>query len=62
LVKRYVAERGSDTVVDAMKRADGWFICRAGFVETVRAVGLAAGHRATTANHGRVARLRHRRS
>jgi uncharacterized protein len=26
-----------------MDRADGWFICRAGFVETVRAVGLSAG-------------------
>jgi predicted nucleic acid-binding protein len=26
-----------------MDRADGWYTCRAGFVETVRAVGLAAG-------------------
>jgi uncharacterized protein len=26
-----------------MDRADGWFMCRAGFVETVRAVGLTAG-------------------
>jgi predicted nucleic acid-binding protein len=26
-----------------MGNADGWFICRAGYVETVRAVGLAAG-------------------
>jgi predicted nucleic acid-binding protein len=26
-----------------MDDADGWFICRAGYVETVRAVGLAAG-------------------
>jgi len=26
-----------------MVRADGWFMCRAGFVETVRAVGLSAG-------------------
>ena len=26
-----------------MDRADGWFICRIGFVETVRAVGLSAG-------------------
>jgi predicted nucleic acid-binding protein len=26
-----------------MQHADGWFMCRAGFVETVRAVGLAAG-------------------
>jgi predicted nucleic acid-binding protein len=25
-----------------MERADGWFICRTGFAETVRAVGLAA--------------------
>jgi len=36
-------------VVDAMTHADGWFICRAGFVETVRAVGLAAGPGATKA-------------
>jgi predicted nucleic acid-binding protein len=26
-----------------MGRADGWFICRIGFVEIVRAVGFAAG-------------------
>jgi len=26
-----------------MDRADGWFMCRIGFVETVRAVGLSAG-------------------
>jgi len=26
-----------------MQRADGWFICRVGFVETVRAVTIAAG-------------------
>ncbi len=26
-----------------MDRADGWFICHIGFVETVRAVGLSAG-------------------
>lgn len=30
-----------------MARADGWFMCRAGYVETVRAVDLAAGKRAT---------------
>jgi predicted nucleic acid-binding protein len=30
-----------------MAEAGGWYICRAGFVETVRAVGLAAGARAT---------------
>lgn len=29
-----------------MASADGWYICRVGFVETVRAVGLAAGKRA----------------
>jgi uncharacterized protein len=29
-----------------MRRADGWFICRVGFVETVRAVGLSAGQAA----------------
>lgn len=27
----------------AMRDADGWFMCRVGYVETVRAVGLAAG-------------------
>ena len=29
-----------------MDRADGWFICRIGFVETIRAVGLSAGRAA----------------
>jgi predicted nucleic acid-binding protein len=29
-----------------MDRADGWFTCRIGFVETVRAVGLAGGRTA----------------
>jgi len=48
-VKRYVAEPGTDVVRDAMQSADGWFMCRHGFVETVRAVGLAAGRRATGA-------------
>jgi hypothetical protein len=42
-VKRYVAEPESDVVRDAMQAADGWFMCRVGYVETVRAVGLAAG-------------------
>jgi predicted nucleic acid-binding protein len=32
-----------------MERAEGWYICRAGFVETIRAVGIAAGARATRA-------------
>lgn len=48
-MKRYVAEPDSDLVRDAMDEAEGWYICRAGFVETVRAVGLAAGARATRA-------------
>lgn len=30
-----------------MDQAERWFICRAGFVETVRAVGLSAGRAAT---------------
>jgi len=32
-----------------MAQAEGWYICRVGFVETIRAVGLAAGSRATKA-------------
>lgn len=32
-----------------MAEAEGWYICRAGFVETVRAVGSAAGTRSTKA-------------
>jgi len=32
-----------------MGAADGWFMCRAGYVETVRAVTLAAGHAAAKA-------------
>ena len=49
LVKRYVAEPGSDVVRNAMAQADGWFMCRAGYVETIRAVSLAAGKKATAA-------------
>ena len=45
LVKRYVAEPGSEIVRAAMADADGWFMCRVGFVETFRATGLAAGER-----------------
>ena len=45
LVKRYVAEAGSDLVRGAMTDADGWFMCRIGFVETVRAVSLAGGRK-----------------
>jgi len=29
-----------------MRDADGWFMCRIGYVETLRAVGLAAGRSA----------------
>jgi len=32
-----------------MAQAGGWYICRAGFVETIRAIGLAAGAAATKA-------------
>jgi predicted nucleic acid-binding protein len=32
-----------------MTEAESWFICRVGFVETVRAIGVAAGARATRA-------------
>jgi predicted nucleic acid-binding protein len=47
LVKRYVDEEGSNLVRKAMHHADSWFICRIGFVETIRAVGLSAGIAAT---------------
>ena len=30
-----------------MQEADSWFICRTGYIETVRAVGLSAGRSAT---------------
>ncbi|HKG40148.1 MAG TPA: type II toxin-antitoxin system VapC family toxin [Conexibacter sp.] len=45
LVKRYVEEEGSDLVRGAMAGERDWFMCRIGFVETVRAVGLSAGSR-----------------
>lgn len=32
-----------------MDRADGWFMCRVGFVETARAIGLSAGRSAARA-------------
>lgn len=32
-----------------MAQADGWFVCRVGFVETARAVGLAGGAAASRA-------------
>ena len=46
-MKRYVAEDGSELVRRAMGDADGWFTCRIGYVEVLRAVGLAAGGAAT---------------
>lgn len=32
-----------------MLHADGWFICRIGFIETVRAIGIVGGTAATRA-------------
>ena len=46
LVKRYVEEQGSDSVLRAMNEASAWSICRIGYVETVRAVALAGGRKA----------------
>jgi uncharacterized protein len=46
LVKRYVAEDGSDEVRAAMEAADICSACQVGFVETVRAVARAEGDRA----------------
>ena len=43
LVKRYVKEVGSDSVVEAMARAGAYKMCRIGFVETVRAVAREGG-------------------
>jgi predicted nucleic acid-binding protein len=43
LVKRYVAEEESEALIAAMGAAEGWAICRVGYVETARAVYLAAG-------------------
>lgn len=46
LVKRYVEEDGSDLVIAAMDDAQGWSMCRIGYVETIRAVALANGRKA----------------
>ena len=46
LVKRYVEEDGSEELLGAMEDATAWSMCRIGFVETIRAVGLAGGRRA----------------
>jgi Predicted nucleic acid-binding protein, contains PIN domain len=45
LVKRYVEEEGSELLVRAMDAANAWSMCRIGYVETVRAVGLAGGRK-----------------
>lgn len=42
-----MAEAGSEAIREAMQEAEGWFICRVGFVETARAIELAAGAAAT---------------
>ncbi|MEX0972979.1 MAG: type II toxin-antitoxin system VapC family toxin [Solirubrobacterales bacterium] len=46
LVKRYVEEDGSEAVISSMEEAREWSMCRVGYVETVRAVGLAGGREA----------------
>jgi predicted nucleic acid-binding protein len=43
LVKRYVAEPGSDAVLRTMDGASGWHICRIGYAETLIALTRAAG-------------------
>jgi predicted nucleic acid-binding protein len=43
LVKRYIAKEGSEALIGAMGEAEGWAICRIGYVETARAIQLAAG-------------------
>ncbi|HVC06588.1 MAG TPA: type II toxin-antitoxin system VapC family toxin [Solirubrobacterales bacterium] len=46
LVKRYVEEESSESVLRAMDRASAWSMCRIGYVETVRAVAVAGGRKA----------------
>ena len=38
-----MAESGSEAVRATMQEARAWFMCRVGYVETARVVGLAAG-------------------
>jgi uncharacterized protein len=42
-VKRYVAEPGSDAVLEAMDRARAWHTCRSGYAETLIALTRATG-------------------
>ena len=44
-----MAEVGSEVVRRAMGEAEAWFMCRVGYVETLRAVGLTAGNSAVRA-------------
>ena len=44
-----MAEPGSDVLRELMGQADGWFMCRVGYLETVRAVGLAGSPSAVRA-------------
>jgi predicted nucleic acid-binding protein len=44
-----VAEPGSDRLRELMGHADGWFMCRVGYLETARAVGLAGSPSAVRA-------------
>lgn len=45
-VKRYIEEDGSELVISTMENSRAWSMCRVGYVETVRAVGLAGGRKA----------------
>ncbi len=44
LVKRYVEEEGSDTVLEAMDPESSWVMCRIGYVETAGAVARGGEH------------------
>jgi predicted nucleic acid-binding protein len=45
LVKRYIAEQGSDSVRTAIDGAAALAMCRVGFVETIRAVAFGGDRR-----------------
>lgn len=48
-MKRYVAEPGSDHVLEAMAAAGSWEICRIGFSETLIALTRAGGRSSRSA-------------
>jgi predicted nucleic acid-binding protein len=52
-VKRYVAEEGSQAVRETMASAGRWLACRVAFVETARALALAAGAESAALRHFR---------